>query len=201
MNVIEELTEIFRRFPGIGPRQAERFVYHLLRQPKANLSRLSSLIPSLADNVRNCNECKRFFISEHANLNCKICLDKNRDRKRLMIVARDSDFTSVEKSNNFDGVYFILGGLIPILEKDHQKFIRAKELKDGLKNRIEKDSLEEIILALNANPDGENTEKFLKQDLSDLDIKISVLGRGLSTGTELEYSDSETIRNALENRK
>ncbi|HMO78571.1 MAG TPA: toprim domain-containing protein [Candidatus Paceibacterota bacterium] len=203
MNIIEELTEIFRKFPGVGPRQAERFVYYLLKQKNSYLDKLSRLIPELNQKVKNCQSCKRFYISENQNQNiCNICSDKNRNFEILMIVARDVDLISIEKSNTFNGYYFVLGGLVPVLDKEPQNKIRLFELSNEIKNK--KDFLKEIIIALSANPEGDNTaeiiKKELKEMLKDYSIKISILGRGLSTGTELEYSDKETIKNALKNR-
>jgi len=118
-----------------------------------------------------------------------------------MIVSRDSDLDAVEKSGAFPGLYFVLGGSIPILEKKPERRIR----KDALLSRIEKlAELREIILALNATADGENTEVYLRSLLdsnaTERKIEISVLGRGLSSGLEIEYSDPDTLKNALKNR-
>ncbi len=117
-----------------------------------------------------------------------------------MIVSRDVDFESIEKSHVYNGLYFILGGTIPILEKEPEKKVRLKELKDKIKSNTPK----EIILSLNITAEGENTAEFIRQFITsnfpDSNIKISILGRGLSTGSELEYVDAETIKSALENR-
>lgn len=203
MNVVDELIEIFRKFPGVGPRQAERFVFFLLRQPKSSLNKIATLVPSLADKVRTCDDCKLFFVSEKHSPLCNICLDKNRDHSLLMVVGQDTDQKSIEKSD-FNGVYFILGGLVPVLEKDPQSKIRLTELKKLIEKRSKENGLNEIIIALNANPEGENTTEIVKKEIAEFcdknNIKVSVLGRGLSTGTELEYSDSKTIENALKNR-
>ena len=205
MNVIDELIEIFRKFPGVGPRQAERFVYYLLRQRKDYLNKISKLVPELNSKIRNCEMCKRYYLEEHSQHNiCNICSNKNRDTQTLMIVGRDVDLKSIERSGNFNGVYFVLGGLIPILEKDFESKIRLTELKKEVERRVKENNLSEIILALNANPEGENTTDIIKKEIQKFaeenNIKITILGRGLSTGTELEYSDSETIKNALKNR-
>jgi len=117
-----------------------------------------------------------------------------------MLVSHDVDFENIEKTKSYTGYYFILGGHIPILEKTPEKRIRQKELLDMVEKRI-KNGLSEIIIALNYNPEGENTLTYLRELLSPFSIKISTLGRGLSTGTELEYSDSDTIKNALKNRQ
>ena len=120
-----------------------------------------------------------------------------------MIVARDVDFEAIEKSHSYLGYYFILGGTVPILEKEPDKKIRAKELLALTKKRGA-DGLKEIIVATSVNPEGENTFEYVEKLLSPVTrqfgIKFSGLGRGLSTGTELEYSDSDTIKNALKNR-
>jgi recombination protein RecR len=208
MNPFDELVEIFRKFPGVGPRQAERFVYFLLRQPKGSLDKIGRLIPSLSNSVKQCSDCYRYFISDHHDGLCNICNDKNRDHSTLLIVGQDVDIKSVEKSD-YNGFYFVLGGLVPHLEKDPASKIRINELKKIIDKRHSEsfeneDTLSEVIIALNANPDGENTTEIVRKDISEVcernGIKITVLGRGLSTGTELEYSDSETIKNALKNR-
>ena len=122
-----------------------------------------------------------------------------------MIISRDIDLETVEKSGSYNGMYFVLGGSIPILDKNPENQIRLKQLVAFLDKKItEKEKLSEIILGMNANPAGEHTAEFLKNALSLFtakhNIRISTLGRGLSTGTELEYSDAETIKNALKNR-
>ena len=200
MNSINKLTELFSKFPGIGPRQAKRFVYSLLTKNQAFSEELSRLLLELKKDVAMCGSCMRFFANSSNTKMCNICSDKNRHDEMLMIVERDADFENIERSGVYDGKYFILGGKVPILEKNPETRIRVDELK----KRVQDKNLKEIILALSVNPDGENTEKYVREILSPLaekyDIKISMLGRGLSTGIELEYPDSETIKNAFKNR-
>jgi len=134
-----------------------------------------------------------------------------------MIVSNDVDFENIEKTKFYNGYYFILGGSVPILEKNPDKKIRQIELLEEVDKKIKK-GLSEIIIALNYNPEGENTLSYLKELLKPYTpeqnpashkamqgkvgtLKISTLGRGLSTGTELEYSDGDTIKNALKNRQ
>ena len=121
-----------------------------------------------------------------------------------MVVCRDVDFETIEKNHVYNGKYFILGGTVPVLEKMPEKKIRLSELLTTVEKRAEKDGLKEIIFAMSVNPEGENTLDFLKQSLLPIvqkyNLTMSTLGRGLSTGTELEYSDSDTIKNALKNR-
>lgn len=204
MDAINKLAELFKDFPGIGPRQAKRFVYYLLSRNNGYLDNLSKLVAELKRDIKNCPSCFRFFPNDAAKSPfCLICRDKNRDVSSLMIVARDVDFEAIEKSHYYNGFYFILGGTVPILEKEPEKKIRAKELATRVRTRAT-EGLKEIIIATSLNPEGENTHDFIVSLLSPFikqsDIKISGLGRGLSTGTELEYSDSETIKNALKNR-
>lgn len=214
MNSIHKLTEIFSKFPGIGPRQAKRFVYFLLTRNNAYLEELAHLLLELKKEVSTCESCMRFFsnpqLSQPSNgvtrlsatklRGCEICRDPNRQTDMLMIVERDADFENIERSKIYEGKYFILGGKVPILEKNPEQRIRVPELK----KRAQDKNLKEIILALSVNPDGENTEKYIRELLSPLAeknaIKISILGRGLSTGIELEYPDSETLKNAFKNR-
>ena len=204
MTIVDKLAELFKEFPGIGPRQAKRFVYYLLSRPNGYLDTLVKLITELRREIKNCPSCFRFFPNDagHSPL-CTLCRDVSRDKSSLMIVARDVDFEAIEKSHSYSGLYFILGGTVPILEKEPEKKVRSKELGALVKKRAN-EGLKEIIVATSVNPEGENTADFVSQLLSPLlkefDLKLSVLGRGLSTGTELEYSDSVTIKNALKNR-
>ncbi|KKW16001.1 MAG: Recombination protein RecR [Parcubacteria group bacterium GW2011_GWA2_50_10b] len=200
MNSIDKLTEIFSKFPGIGPRQAKRFVYFILSRSGDYAGELTRAVLELKKEIVQCARCLRFFAKNgHDAKLCSVCSDDTRDSSMLMIVPRDIDFEAVEKSGSFKGYYFILGGVIPILEKEPEKRIRNKELgiriKEGIKN-----GLKEIVIAMNANQDGENTAEYLKEKLKNFELQTSVLGRGLSTGTELEYADPETLKNAFLHR-
>lgn len=200
MNEIDRLTEYFKEFPGVGPRQAKRFVYFLLRKNPRYAEELASLIPKIRAQTIMCQTCFRYFTKQGDQQQCNICLSKNRDHTTLMVVTRDSDLEAVEKSGSYNGNYFVLGGVIPLLEEDAQKFIRARELQSIIEKR-KAEGLQEVIIALNANADGDNTARHLKKLLEPTGLTLTVLGRGLSTGSELEYADSDTISNALDNRK
>lgn len=192
MDSLRRLEEIFARFPGIGPRQAKRFVYHLLNKSPAGIKEFVDLVQDVKSSTSECESCHRFFIGRSSR--CSICSDPDRDRSLLMIVARDPDFETVEKSGAYRGLYFILGGTVPILDKEPEKKIRLQQLI----MRVKTDKPAEVILSLSATPDGENTAETVRKHLSG--TKISLLGRGLSTGAELEYVDSDTVKSALENR-
>lgn len=208
MDIIDKLTEIFKEFPGIGERQARRFVYFLMSRNPAYSENLSGLILDLKKEIAQCKECFRFFIAKKAHSTgsvsaiCDICGNVNVDSSELMVVEKDSDLESIHKSHVYHGKYFILGGLVPIVEKNTKSRVRIEELK----NRIEKEKkLKEIILAFSISPQGDHTDQYVREQIKEVcekcSIKISSLGKGLSTGTELEYSDNDTLKNALKNRQ
>lgn len=203
MNPIEKLAEVFKEFPGIGERQAKRFVYFLLHKNPSYVKELGDGILALRNSINQCPSCFLFFQGTKGSL-CDTCSNTKTDNTILMIVEKDADFESIRRSKNYNGSYFILGGLVPVVTKDTPSFVRTKELLSKIENSFKKVELKEIIIALSLNPQGEHTDMYLRELLSPLQKKynfnIVSLGRGLSTGTELEYSDSETIKNALKNR-
>ncbi|MEK7586213.1 MAG: toprim domain-containing protein [Patescibacteria group bacterium] len=203
MNPIERLAQMFKEFPGIGERQAKRFVYFLLHKNPTYVKELGDEILALKNSINQCPSCFLFFQGSKGSM-CETCSNTKTDHTTLLIVEKDADFESVRRSKNYDGMYFILGGLVPIVTKDTPSFIRIKELLKTIEDRVKKDNLKEVIIALSLNPQGEHTDMYLRELLSPLQkankFNIVSLGRGLSTGTELEYSDSETIKNALRNR-
>lgn len=203
MDVVEKLTEIFKEFPGIGERQARRFVYFLMSKNGAYAENLSGLVSELKKEVAQCKECFRFFIMKNAkDKTCEICSNVNMDSSVLMVVEKDSDLESVKKSRVYHGKYFILGGLVPIVEKNTKSRVRIEELKRKISSD---ENLQEIILAFSLSPQGDHTDSYVREQLNPIaekqKIKISSLGKGLSTGTELEYSDNNTLKNALKNRQ
>ena len=200
MDNIKQLEEFFSQFPGIGPRQAKRLVHYLLTRSNSTVSEFTKLILETKKSTIECNSCHRLFLHSSQNSICNICNDKNRDNSLLMIVARDSDFETIEKSGVYKGKYFVLGGTVPILDSEPQKRIRLEKLLEHISNE---NSIKEVIISLNTNREGEHTLDILRDALNRIknnNIKISVLGRGLSTGAEIEYADSETIKYALKNR-
>jgi recombination protein RecR len=201
---IEKLSQYFKEFPGIGERQAKRFVYFLLHKNSSYVSELGKNILNLKNNIHQCPSCFLFFQSQKPDL-CENCKNPKTDKSCLLIIEKDSDYEYIKRSKVYNGYYFILGGLAPIINKEVLSFLRVKELLNIVEERAKQGFLKEIILALSINPQGEHTDLFLREKLSALinkyNIKIVSLGRGLSTGTELEYSDSETIKNALKNRQ
>ena len=198
MDKIDELATALARLPGIGPRQGKRFVYFLLASPARERTKLAELILSLGKEVRQCPDCLRFYNGTSATV-CNYCADTRRDDTQLLIVEKDQDLAAVERAGTYKGRYFVLGGVLTLTNKGA---IREKELLKIVEKRL-KNGLKEVVLALSATSEGEHTVDRIRELLAPHreQVKISELGRGLATGSELEYSDAETLRAALTNRK
>jgi recombination protein RecR len=204
MSDLDKLITLFESFPGVGARQARRFAFHVLTLNDNDTERLSYLIKNLNTTVRECQSCYRFFSSEQAEKLCSICGSRNRDHSRLLVVERDTDIQAIERAGVYDGLYFVLGGTVPLLRTKDTNPLRSGTLKATVEARVRENELNEVILGFAINPDGENTARFIESIIEPLlepvGGTISHLGRGLSTGSELEYADPETIKNALKNR-
>jgi recombination protein RecR len=204
MNPIDRLTEAFEKFPGIGPRQARRFVQFLLHQQSAYRSSLAEDIKRLGLNTFQCKACFRWSVKngEKDGL-CNICGNASRDKSILFVVEKDADIENVERSG-FKGLYFVLGGAVPLAAEEPEKHIKARQLMSRIEADASQGVLKEIILGLSATTEGDHTRLILQEKLlpvsESLNFKISSLGRGLSTGSELEYADPDTISEALDNR-
>lgn len=194
---IQELSSLISEFPGIGPRQARRIVQFLLTKTPAFREKLSEILRAIGSTTEQCTSCFRYDDSGNGRT-CSICANVERDSQVLMVVEKDADIENVEASHAYRGLYFVLGGLIPMTERKNASYVRSRELQE----KIKKNGITEIILALSTTPEGDYTGRELMDLLRSVksDLKISFLGRGLSVGAEIEYADSETLRNALKNR-
>jgi recombination protein RecR len=207
-NNFEKLIEYFLKFPGIGPRQAKRFALFLAGEDKKFVADIGQLILKIKESVKQCPSCYRFYGADSVRGGagqCCICSNLNRDNSLLLVVEKDADLQNIEKSEVYNGKYFVLGGTISLANGS------AKGMAGGLRFRelfekVKKEKPKEIIMALSAAIEGENTSRYVEKILEPLlskggqEIKITRLGRGLSTGTELEYSDSATIASSLRSR-
>jgi len=186
-NLIEKLSE----FPSVGPKTAERYVFYLLKQPAEKLKSLAVTLGELQEKTTICRECRA--IAE--NNPCSICADPNRRRDVLCVVENTQDFLAIEGTKQFDGRYFILGGLINTIND-----IKPDDLNISLlAKRIQAEKIQEIILALNFTLEGETTALYLNKILKD-HLKITRLAKGLPAGSDLEYADELTLSSALKNR-
>lgn len=197
MDSIERLISLFERFPGIGPRQAQRFVQFLLRSSPGVRRELVDAVRGLGSSVYQCIECMRYFSGKEKV--CGICVNAGRDSQYLAVVAGDADLAALERSGTYRGHYFVLGGTIS-LASEKTNGLRISQL---LKSIPDRRNLKEIILAFPANPEGDATTIRVREEITktNKDLRITSLGRGLSTGSELEYADPETIKDALEGRR
>lgn len=196
---IQRLIEAFSRFPTVGPRTASRFVFYFLKAPDIEVDEFVQTLQNLRKDIRQCAFCfNPFEIAEDEQKTglCFICADQSRDRSLLCVVEKESDLEALEKTKQYKGRYFILGGMHDILKKDGLQNIKAQELKERITGEIQ-----EVILALNPTTEGEAAVLYLERTLKPLGKKITRLGRGLPLGGELEYADEETLRFALEGRK
>jgi len=203
---LHKLAEYFSKFPGIGPRQSRRFVYFLLSRDDQFIKNFTEAILDSKKETTKCSLCYRLYSSSvqtEVDPTCEICASSNTNKEVIMVVEKDVDLENIQKTGVFNGAFFVLGGSVPIMKKKPLDKIRAKELFTRVQDAAKAD-LREVILALSVSPEGENTILYLTKILDPLaqkySLKISTLGRGLSTGTELEYSDSDTLENALRNR-
>ncbi len=212
MNPTEKLQELLLKFPGIGPKQAARFVYFLLRSKNEYKDELAKNIEALKDSANICEQCLRVYSNNHKNNKlCLICNDKSRDNTKLMLVVKELDIDAIEKTNTYHGKYFILGNLLPFLTEKPSEIINIKELVNLIHNNlsnkdlVEIEKISEIILALPLTDEGENTIDYLKKTLLQIvgisKVKISTLARGISTGLDLEYVDKNTFKEAFNHRE
>ncbi len=203
MDQIQILAEKFKEFPGIGERQAKRFVYFLLHKNPTFVKSLGDEILKIKNSITQCPSCFIFF-QKGNNVLCSVCSNEKTDHSSLLIVEKDADYLNIQKSKVYKGMYFVLGALVPIVDKQTLSFVRTKELIKIIEDRIKNNNLNEVVIALALSPQGEHTDMYIRELLSKINgienVKISSLGRGLSTGSELEYADGDTIKNAIINR-
>lgn len=203
---LKKIALFFERFPGVGPRQAGRFAYSLLDEKEETLKEMSAALLALKSKVKRCAECFRAFDvaeSKSKEKEGNVCFTcrVHRSPAAILIVEKDTDLENVEKLGIYDGRFCVLGGVISPFNGSIDK-IRLHALYRLIGNSP---SLKEIIIATSATSEGDATASYLEKILEEFTkagkIKISRLGRGLSTGSYLEFSDRDTLKNALNNRK
>ncbi|OGY48438.1 MAG: recombination protein RecR [Candidatus Buchananbacteria bacterium RIFCSPHIGHO2_02_FULL_45_11b] len=190
---IQDLINQFSALPGLGPKTAQRLVFYLLKQPKENLEKFGLGLQHLKDKIVICRQCHNFSESDP----CLICGDKRRNPRVVCVVAKPQDMIALEKINDYQGLYHILGGAIDPLEGITPAELKIKELTE----RVQKDGVLEIILALSSDLPGETTILYLTKLLKPLKIKITRLAQGLPIGSDLEYADEVTLSSALKGRR
>jgi recombination protein RecR len=190
---IEKLIERLIKLPGIGRRSAERVVGYILNAPKEDIKALSEAIDRVKENVRTCQVCNN--LSEEDL--CKICRDSRRLKDVICVVEEPSDVTAIEKTGSFSGVYHVLLGAISPLEGKGPSDLKI----NGLLLRIKEQHIKEIIIATDADTEGETTAMYLSKLLKPLGVKLTRIGVGIPMGSNLDYADSTTLSKALDSRR
>lgn len=190
---IEKLMESLIKLPGIGRRSAERIVAHILGASKEEIKVLSESLARVKENVRSCAICNNLSEEE----TCKICQDLQRHKDIVCVVEKPGDVAAIEKAGNFQGVYHVLLGSISPLEGRGPGDLKI----EGLIQRIKEGSIKEIIIATDADTEGETTALYLTKLLKPLGAHLSRIGLGLPMGSNLEYADATTLSKSLESRR
>lgn len=189
MSAIEELITEFARLPGIGRKTAQRLTFHLLQQSPEQAHRLASVLASVSERVRACQECGNLTEEQP----CGICRDPRRDRSLVCVVEEPSTVAVVDRSTDFRGYYHVLGGCLSPLDGVGPEALRL----DSLVRRVRDGGVREVILATNPSMEGEVTATYIQQLLAGIDVRVTRLARGLPMGGDLEYVDGVTLAHAL----
>jgi len=198
---VEKVIEEFSRLPGIGPKSAARMAYHYLRSPNKDATELAKVLKEMDENIHFCKQC--FNVTDKEI--CDICSSKLRDRSKVCVVEEPLDVVAFEKSGVFNGIYFVLGGVISPADGIGAEELRFKELKDLITNLLKEKEKVEVIVATNPSLEGEATANYIadlfKKLLKEEKIELTRLAMGLPTGADLEYADRLTLKRAIEGRR
>ena len=197
---IQNFIEKFSKLPGIGPRQAARLAFWLLKGPKEIHQNLKHALESLDKDARTCELC-HYVIENDGNNKCHFCDNPSRDHTTICVVEKETDLATIEKSGVYMGLYHVLGGLFSALDIAVPKNLKMPELVKRIENLKKNKSVEEIILALSPTYEGDLTAYYLEKLLKPLKVKVARLGRGLPYGSDVEFADAQTLSGALESRK
>lgn len=186
--LIEELT----KFPGIGRKTAQRLALYILKQPKEEVEKLVKAIIDVKEKIKYCSICYNITETDP----CPICSSPKRDKTTICVVEEPMDVLAIEKTNEYNGVYHVLGGVLNPLEGIGPDDLKIKELIQ----RVSSKEINEVIIALNPSVEGETTSIYIANLIKPFGIKVTRIARGLPIGTALEYADTATIVRAIENR-
>jgi recombination protein RecR len=190
---LAQLIEFFQKFPGIGPKSAQRMAFHLLKMPLSEVQRFSNVLVEAKENIHYCNICFNMSASNP----CEICTDDRRDRTVICVVAETKDLIAIEKTREYKGLYHVLQGTLSPLDGIGVEDIRIKELLI----RVTDENIAEVILALSPSVEGEATSMYITKLLKPFNIKISRIAFGLPVGSDIEFADEITLAKAIEGRR
>ena len=190
--LLEKAVGEFSKLPGIGRKTALRLVLFLLRQPVADVEVFTEALAQMRREVKYCKVCHNISDTDV----CPICADNRRDRSQVCVVENVQDVMAVENTQQYRGLYHVLGGVISPVEG-----IGPSDLQiDSLVERVAEGQVEEVILALGSTMEGDTTNVYISRKLAPYDVQLSVLARGISVGDELEYTDEVTLGRSIINR-
>jgi len=189
---VENLVAQLTRLPGVGTRTAHRLAFHLLRVPKDEAAALATAIEDVKERVRFCSECGNLTEEDR----CEICRDERRDRALVCVVEQPVDLVSLERTHEYRGLYHVLGGALSPIDGVEPEHLRIDELM----SRVERNGIEEVVLATNPNMTGEATAAYLADRLRGR-VRVTRLASGLPVGGDLEYADEVTLGRALAGRR
>ena len=190
--LLQKAVDEFSKLPGIGKKTAMRLVLHLLRQETSEVDAFGKAIVQLKHEVKYCKVCHNISDTDL----CQICANPSRDSSTICVVESIQDVMAVEATQQFHGLYHVLGGVISPMDG-----IGPSDLQiDSLVDRVSKGDVKEVILALSSTMEGDTTNFYIYRKLADSSVKISVIARGISIGDELEYTDEVTLGRSMLNR-
>ncbi len=202
--LLEEAVDAISSLPGVGRRSALRLALHLLKQPQENVHHFTKSIDRLRDEVKYCRSC--MMISDEDT--CSICSDRSRDHRTICVVESVRDVMSIENTGQYHGVYHVLGGIISPINGVGPSDLRIRELVGRISDMFTPEAMfetdgsqPEIILALSGDVEGETTAFYIYRQISQYDVKVSSLARGLGFGDNLEYADELTLGRSIVNRQ
>ena len=188
---LSKLIGHFEKFPGIGPRTAQRLALFILKQPESTIRDFSNALLEAHNNVGRCKKCFNLTSEDE----CEICRNSERNQKLICVVAETKDLLALERAREFKGVYHVIGGLISPMESVGPELLEIRSLVE----RVSKSEIDEIILALTPSVEGDTTSLYIGKLLSPF-TKVTRIAYGLPMGSELEYVDEVTLARALEGR-
>ena len=190
--LLEKAVSEFSRLPGIGRKTALRLVLHLLRQPSEDVEQFASAVSRVKREVKYCRVCHNISDADV----CPICSDARRDTSMVCVVENIQDVMAVENTQQYHGLYHVLGGIISPMDGIGPSDIEI----DSLVERVGEGHIREVILALSSTMEGDTTNFYISRKLQDSDVKLSIIARGISVGNELEYTDEVTLGRSILNR-
>ncbi len=190
--LIERAVEEFSKLPSIGKKSAFRLVLHLIQKDKESVESFVNAIQHMKDNLKECNVC--YNLSD--DIQCAICSNTGRDKQVICVVESVRDVIAIEETQQFNGTYHVLGGVISPLEGIGVDDIRIKELIE----RVKPMETKELIMALSPTIEGDTTVFYISKKMAELEVKISTLSRGVAFGSELEYTDEFTLGRSILSR-